>query len=149
MTSLPALPILLLHEGAVAPARSRRGDAAYDLYAHAGTTIPPGGQAQVGTGVAVAVPEGHVGLVMPRSGLGVGGLVLGNLVGVIDPGYRGELTVCLWNRLTEGPDRVVAAGDRIAQLLLMPCPTPPVQLVKELPAAPDDRGSRGFGSSGA
>jgi dUTP pyrophosphatase len=139
--------VQLLHPRAVAPARSRPGDAAYDLRCVEAFSLWPRERATVPTGVAVALPPGVAGLVVPRSGLAVQhGLSLVNSPGLIDPNYRGELRVPLINH---GDARFEArAGDRIAQLLLVPFLSPDVSVVDELPPSPDDRGVNGFGSSG-
>lgn len=139
------LPARLLDPRATLPARTRRGDAGYDLTALAGCVLEPGGRQLVGTGVAVAIPAGWCGLIVPRSGLAARHGVV-PVLGLIDPNYRGELRVTLRNMGTE--PHGVAAGDRIAQLLLVPCGSFDPVLVDELPPAPDDRGSDGFGSSG-
>jgi dUTP pyrophosphatase len=101
----------------------------------------------VATGVAIALPPGVAGLVVPRSGLAARhGISLVNAPGLIDPNYRGELRVVLVNH---GDARFEArAGDRIAQLLLVPFLAPDACVVDELPPSPDDRGENGFGSSG-
>jgi dUTP pyrophosphatase len=99
----------------------------------------------VGTGVAIALPEGVAGLVTPRSGLAAEhGLTLLNAPGLIDPNYRGEIRAILLN--TGERRYTVEVGDRIAQLLLVPYFTPELEIVDELP--PTERGARGFGSSG-
>lgn len=146
MTTTPAtLPTQLLDPAAAPPARSRSGDAAYDLSALAGATIAPGSRVVVGTGVAVAIPEGWCGLIVPRSGLAARDGVV-PVLGLIDPNYRGELRITLRNQGDEV--YAVSAGDRIAQLLLLPFGGPAVAIVDELPLGPDDRGTGGFGSSG-
>ena len=139
------LEIRLLHPDAVAPARMRSGDAGYDLRATERVSIPQAGRRLVGTGIAVALPEGIAGLVTPRSGLAIEhGIGLLNAPGLIDPGYRGEIKVILHNA---GERRyTVEIGDRIAQLLLVPYRAPELEVVDELPAS--ERGSDGFGSSG-
>ena len=139
--------VRLLHPAAQPPARTRPGDAAYDLRCVAAFSLWPRERATVPTGVAIALPPGVAGLVVPRSGLAVQyGLSLVNSPGLIDPNYRGELRIVLVNL---GDARFEAhAGDRIAQLLLVPFLSPEVALVDELPASPDDRGENGFGSSG-
>jgi dUTP pyrophosphatase len=97
--------------------------------------------------VAVAVPDGAAGLVVPRSGLAARhGISVVNGPGLIDPSYRGEVKVVLVNLGQEAYE--VHAGDRVAQLLLVPCLTPPLEVVDELPASADGRGEAGFGSSG-
>jgi len=146
-TALDQLQIRLLHPAAQAPARSRPGDAAYDLRCADGFLLWPGEQATVPTGVAIALPTGTAGLVLPRSGLAARhGISVVNGPGLIDPNYRGEVRVVLVNL---GAERFeAAAGDRIAQLLLVPFLTADTVVVDELPPSPDDRGSSGFGSSG-
>jgi dUTP pyrophosphatase len=141
------LEVRLLHPAARPPARTRAGDAGYDLRAVEPFTLAPGERAVVPTGVAIAVPEGAAGLVVPRSGLAAKhGLSVVNGPGLIDPSYRGEVKVVLVNLGRE----VYAgeAGDRIAQLLLVPCLTPEVRTVDALPPSLDGRGEAGFGSSG-
>ncbi len=145
MTAAPTLPTQLLDPAATAPARSRAGDAAYDLTALAGESIAPGARTVVGTGVAVAIPDGWCGLIVPRSGLAARDGVV-PVLGLIDPNYRGELRITLRNQGEDAYD--VEAGHRIAQLLLVPLGAPAVAVVDELPQAPDDRDTAGFGSSG-
>ncbi|MBW3666658.1 MAG: dUTP diphosphatase, partial [Actinobacteria bacterium] len=103
------------------PKTAHQGDAAVDLHARVGVSLEPGERAAVPTGIAVAIPEGHAGLVLPRSGhanrLGVG---LVNAPGLIDSGYRGEVTVLLINH-GDGTARF-DRGDRIAQLAIVPVP---------------------------
>lgn len=141
------LAVRLLHASARPPARSRPGDAGLDLACLEGFTLDPGERRAVGTGVAIALPEGVAGLVVPRSGLAARhGISVVNGPGLVDPNYRGELRVVLVNL---GDERFAAeAGDRIAQLLLVPFVAPPVAVVDELEAFGDDRGEAGFGSSG-
>ena len=142
-----ALEVTLLQPGARAPARTRPGDVGYDLCCVAPFQLWPGRRATVPTGVAVALPEGTAGLVVPRSGLASRhGVTVVNGPGLIDPNYRGEIKVVLVNlgdELYRGE-----AGDRIAQLLLVPCLTPEVSVVERLAPAADGRGAGGFGSSG-
>ncbi len=141
------LEVALLHPGARPPERTRSGDAGYDLRCVEPLTLAPGERAVVATGVAVALPEGAAGLVVPRSGLAARyGISVVNGPGLIDPSYRGEVKVVLVN-LGDEP-YAFAAGDRIAQLLLVPCLTPAVLTVEELPPSADGRGTGGFGSSG-
>jgi dUTP pyrophosphatase len=140
------LRVRLLEEGAQLPSRAHEGDAGLDLYASEDTTIEPGARASVGTGIAVEVPEGHAGLVLPRSGLAArSGITLVNAPGLIDSGYRGEIRVLLLNTDREEPFRV-SPGDRIAQLLVTPF-SPAVPLACE-ELAGTVRGDGGFGSSG-
>jgi dUTP pyrophosphatase len=139
------LEIRLLHPAAVPPRRSRSGDAGYDLRATERISIPQDGRRLVGTGVAVALPEGVAGLVTPRSGLAIEhGLTLLNAPGLIDPNYRGEIKVILHN--TSERRYTVEIGDRIAQLLLVPYWAPELEVVEALPES--ERGAGGFGSSG-
>jgi dUTP pyrophosphatase len=142
-----SLEVRLLRPGARPPAQTHAGDAAYDLCAVEPFFLAPGERALVPTGVAIAMPEGVAGLVVPRSGLAVRhGISVVNGPGLVDPGYRGELKVVLVNLGQEPYEGL--PGDRIAQLLLVPCLTPPVEVVEELPPSADGRGEAGFGSSG-
>jgi dUTP pyrophosphatase len=146
-TDLDRLEVRLLRPGAHPPARSRPGDAGFDLRAVEPFALAPGARATVGTGVALAIPPGVAGLVVPRSGLASRhGISVVNGPGLIDPNYRGEVRVVLVN-LGEEPF-AGEAGDRIAQLLLVPYLAPDVVAVEALPPSPDDRGELGFGSSG-
>jgi dUTP pyrophosphatase len=139
------LEIRLLHPDAVPPSRSRSGDAGYDLRATERVSIPQDGRRLVGTGIAVALPEGVAGLVTPRSGLAIEhGLTLLNAPGLIDPNYRGEIKVILHN--TSERRYTVEIGDRVAQLLLVPYWAPELEVVEALPET--ERGAGGFGSSG-
>jgi dUTP pyrophosphatase len=145
-TDVGALQVRLLHPGAVAPERTRPGDAGYDLRAVEAFTLAPGGRATVPTGVAIALPPGIAGLVVPRSGLAARhGLSVVNGPGLIDPNYRGEVKVVLVNLGAE--PFAGEPGDRIAQLLLVPFAAPDVVAVDDLPPS-NDRGELGFGSSG-
>jgi dUTP pyrophosphatase len=135
-----------LSEAAVAPSRAHEGDAGLDLYAAERAHLGPGERWGVGTGIAVEIPEGHAGLVLPRSGLArEHGIALVNSPGLIDSGYRGELRVLLLNT---DPAEVfrVEPGDRIAQLLIAPIVTLEPLEVEGLAASA--RGDGGFGSSG-
>ena len=134
-----------LHEDAVVPERAYAGDAGLDLVACEPAEIAPGERAIVGTGLAVAIPEGHAGFVQPRSGLAAEhGVTVLNTPGLIDSGYRGELRVILLN--TDGSETfTVAPGMRIAQLVVVPLAALETAEVDELPAT--ERGVRGFGSS--
>ena len=128
------------------PTRAHAGDAGLDLYALDPVTLGPGERASVRTGVAVEIPDGQAGLVVPRSGLAARhGIALVNAPGLIDAGYRGEVKVLLLN--TDRAARVgLAAGDRIAQLVLVRVEAVEVAEVEEL--AVSERGGGGFGSSG-
>jgi len=140
------LPVARLVAGAVLPARAYDGDAGLDLHAAHDARLEPGARREIGTGVAVAIPPGHAGLVLPRSGLAARhGIALVNAPGLIDAGYRGELRVLLLN--TDRDEAFeVRAGDRIAQLVLVAFATVTVTAVEAL--EPSERGERGFGSSG-
>ena len=139
------LEIALVHPDAVAPARSRPGDAGYDLRATERVSIPQDGRRLVGTGIAIALPQGVAGLVTPRSGLAIEhGLTLLNAPGLIDPNYRGEIKVILHN--TGDRRYTVEIGDRIAQLVLVPVWLPDLHVVGALDET--ERGANGFGSSG-
>lgn len=135
-----------LKEEAILPSRAHEGDAGLDLYACEAAHIGPGERWGVGTGVGVQIPEGHAGLVLPRSGLARDhGIALVNAPGLIDSGYRGELRVLLLNTDPAETFRV-SPGDRIAQLVLTPIATPePVEAEALEESA---RGQGGFGSSG-
>ena len=141
------LPIRRLREDAVLPEQAYDGDAGLDLAAADGVTIGPGERAVVGTGLAVAIPNGYAGLVVPRSGLasrqGIGKV---NSPGIIDSGYRGEVRVVLLNTDRKEPF-TVEPGMRIAQLVVVPVPAVRVVETDELPQSV--RGERGFGSSAA
>jgi dUTP pyrophosphatase len=145
--ALDQVEIKLLHPEARPPARTRSSDAGYDLRAVEGFTLHVGERRLVATGVAIALPEGLAGLVTPRSGLALHhGVTTLNAPGLIDPGYRGEVRVILHNAGHE--PYTAAAGDRIAQLVLVPYVAPSLVVVDELAPAADDRGDQGFGSSG-
>lgn len=134
-----------LREDAVLPERAYDGDAGLDLAACERVELQPGTRAVVGTGVAVAIPEGHAGFVQPRSGLAARhGITVVNSPGLVDSGYRGELKVVLLNTDRDEPF-VVEPGMRIAQLVVVPVATPRPVEVEELPGS--ERGEKGFGSS--
>jgi dUTP pyrophosphatase len=127
--------------------RTRAGDAAFDLSCVEGFSLSPGERAMVPTGVAVAIPPGMAGLVLPRSGLAIKhGISCVNAPGLVDPNYRGELRVILINHGSSVFE--ASAGDRVAQLLVVPFVAPELVVVEELPSGGDDRGVNGFGSSG-
>jgi dUTP pyrophosphatase len=141
------LQVQLLHPSAVPPSRTRAGDAGFDLRCVEGFSLAPGERAVIGTGVAVALPEGTCGLVVPRSGLAARhGLSVVNGPGLIDPSYRGEIRVVLVN--LGGEPYTGEPGDRIAQLLVVPFAAPETRVVDALPESADGRGTGGFGSSG-
>jgi dUTP pyrophosphatase len=143
---MSALRVQRLDERAKLPSRAYPGDAGLDLYALEATTIEPAARASVRTGVAVEIPEGQAGLVLPRSGLAARhGISLVNAPGLIDAGYRGEIRVLLLN--TDRDERfTIAPGDRIAQLVLVKVQTPEVSETAILETSA--RGDGGFGSSG-
>jgi len=140
------LSIAKLKDEAVLPTRAHPGDAGLDLYACESAHIGPGERWSVGTGVAVEIPEGHAGLVLPRSGLARDhGIGLANAPGLIDAGYRGEVRVLLLNNDPAELFRV-EPGDRIAQLVVIPVAlADPVEVEALTDSA---RGDGGFGSSG-
>ena len=128
------------------PAQAHEGDAGYDLHAAEAVTIAPGERASVGTGIAVAIPAGQAGLVVPRSGLAARhGISVVNAPGLIDSGYRGELRVLLLNTDREKSFKVTP-GDRIAQLVLVKVESPEPAEAGEL--SETTRGEGGFGSTG-
>lgn len=141
------LQFIRLSERATLPTRAHDSDAGLDLFAAEGARLGPGQRVSVGTGLAVAIPEGLAGLVLPRSGLALkNGISLVNSPGLIDPGYRGEVRVLLLNTDRTSEFRI-AAGDRVAQLILVP-----IALATPLESdSLDDttRGASGFGSSGS
>ena len=139
------LPIQRLHADAVVPQRAYTGDAGLDLASCERVELAPGERALVGTGLAVAIPEGYAGFVQPRSGLAARhGLTVVNSPGLVDSGYRGELRVVLLNTDRTEPF-VVEPGMRIAQLVVLQVPELELVEVDELPSS--ERGVRGFGSS--
>lgn len=137
-----ALPVKKLSPDAVLPTRAHADDAGLDLYSLEDATLADGEGKIVKTGVAVALPSGHVGLISDRSSMAKRGLKTAG--GVIDAGYRGELGVVLLN--LSGKPQSVAKGERIAQLLIFEVATPAVLEVRELDAT--ERGDKGFGSTG-
>ena len=141
------LPITRLRDDAVIPARAYAGDAGLDLSACERVELAPGERSLVGTGLAVAIPEGYAGFVQPRSGLAAKhGITIVNTPGLIDSGYRGEVRVLLLNT-DEANAFEIEPGMRIAQLVLVPIPELELVEVDELPAS--ERCVRGFGSSAA
>jgi dUTP diphosphatase len=140
------LPFKRLAAEARLPSRAHEGDAGLDLHAAEAATIEPGDRASVRTGVAVEIPAGHAGLVLPRSGLSARhGIALVNSPGLIDSGYRGEIRVLLLNTDRQRAFEI-EPGDRIAQFVLIPfADARPIE-VPEL--AGTVRGQDGFGSSG-
>lgn len=140
------LPFRRLDPEASLPTAHHPGDAGLDLRANADVDVRPGERALIPTGVAVAIPEGHAGLVLPRSGLASKlGLTLANAPGLIDAGYRGEVIVAAVN-LDRTEAVKIARGDRVAQLVVVALPSVEPTWVGELPASA--RGDGGFGSTG-
>lgn len=140
------LRVAKLNDEARVPTRAHGGDAGVDLYACEAAHLGPGERWSVGTGVAVEIPVGHAGLVLPRSGLARDhGISLVNAPGLIDAGYRGEIRVLLLN--TDPAETFkVEAGERIAQLVIAPIALAGPVEVKSL--GDSERGDGGFGSSG-
>lgn len=141
------LRVRRLDPAARLPVRAHVDDAGYDLHALESARLEPGVRAKLRTGIAIELPPGHAGLVLPRSGLAARhGIALVNAPGLIDAGYRGELQVLLLNTDREAAFEI-AAGDRIAQLVVVAVAAPEVVEVDALAATA--RGEGGFGSSGA
>jgi dUTP pyrophosphatase len=139
------LEVMRVRAGACVPARAYAGDAGLDLAACGPIRLAPGERAIVPTGLAVAIPHGYAGFVQPRSGLAASqGIAIVNSPGLIDSGYRGEIQVVLLNTDRERTF-TAEAGERIAQLVVLPVPDLDVREVDDLP--PSERGARGFGSS--
>jgi len=146
LSRLP-VPVRRLRADAQLPGQAYEADAGLDLAACERVEIAPGDRAVVGTGLAVAIPSGYAGLVVPRSGLAARhGLGKVNAPGLIDPGYRGEVKVILLNTDRAEPF-VVEPGMRIAQLVIVELPAVELIEVDELP--PSERGEGGLGSSGS
>ena len=136
-----------LDAAAILPTGAHPGDAGLDLVSVVDLEVPPGERAMVSTGLAVAIPEGYAGLVLPRSGLASReGLTMANSPGLIDSGYRGEVICAVVNLDHERPVKI-GRGDRIAQLLVVAVPGLEPTWVDELPDSA--RGEGGFGSTGA
>lgn len=136
----------VLFRGDAVPAYAHPGDAGADLVSTDDVVLKPGQRATVGTGVAIALPDGFVAFVVPRSGLAARhGITIVNSPGTVDAGYRGEIRVTLLN--TDGRESyTISAGDRIAQLIVMPVSRARFIPVERLPGS--DRGEGGFGSTG-
>jgi len=131
---------------AVLPTRAHAGDAGLDLYALETFTLAPQEGRVSRTGIAVALAEGTVGMICDRSSMAKRGVKIAG--GIVDAGYRGEIHVVLWN-LSQAPVQVLA-GDRVAQMLVVPIQTPAPRAVESLAqvTARTSRGENGFGSSG-
>ena len=140
------LPFRSLHPDARLPTSAHEHDAGLDLRSVVDCQLAPGERALVPVGLAVEIPAGHAGLVVPRSGLAARhGITILNAPGLVDAGYRGELQVALLNT-DRSATFAIAAGDRIAQLVIVAVPAVEPVLSDELSASA--RGERGFGSSG-
>ncbi len=139
------MPIKRLDESLDLPAYAKPGDAGLDLMSSINAVIAPGRRLVVPCGIAIAIPQGYAGLVIPRSGLAAKkGITIVNAPGLIDSGYRGEVKVILLN--TDDSPFNVHEGDRIAQLVIIQVPEVQLVEVKELETT--QRGHEGFGSSG-
>jgi dUTP pyrophosphatase len=146
LTPVPQIGVRLLHPHARVPAYAKPGDAGADLSATEEVTLAPGTRAVVPTGIAVAIPDGWVGLVHPRSGLAAHhGISIVNAPGTVDSGYRGEILVNLVN-LDPTESFTVRVGDRIAQLVLQEVARADFAVADSLPESV--RGETGHGSSG-
>ena len=137
------IAIKKLTKSATVPTKNNTSDAGWDLYAVEDAVINNGDRTTIDTGVAMAIPEGYVGLIWPRSGLAVKSGV-DVFAGVIDSGYRGEIKVCLYNSSKE--ELNITTGDRIAQILFQEIPSFSLTIVDSLDIT--ERGGDGFGSSG-
>ena len=145
-TAAEPAPVRVRLLSPVAPVRAHHDDAGVDLASAEDLVLEPGERALVGTGIAIALPAGTVGLVHPRSGLAArAGLSIVNAPGTVDAGYRGEIKISLINLDPREPI-TIAKGDRIAQLLVQKVELSPFVVVDELDAT--DRGDRGHGSTG-
>lgn len=140
------VPVRRLDPELPLPAYARPGDAGLDLRVTEGVRLDPGERTLVGSGIAVAIPDGYCGLVTPRSGLASrAGLTLANSPGVVDAGYRGEVKLALVN-LDPGAAISLERGERVAQLLVVPVARAALEEVDALPESP--RGEGGHGSTG-
>ncbi|WP_264914745.1 dUTP diphosphatase [Rhodoluna lacicola] len=139
------LPVLIVAEDGFVPTYAQPGDAGADLRSRVAAVVPAHGRALVPTGVSIALPDGYVGLVHPRSGLAhKHGITVLNTPGTIDAGYRGEIAVNLFN--STDVDFAVEIGDRIAQLVIQQIEHAQFITVERLPES--DRGEGGHGSTG-
>lgn len=133
-----------LNENAVIPAYAKSGDAGMDLVATSMEEVSPT-QVKFGTGLAMEIPYGYVGLIFPRSSIFKAGLSLSNAVGVIDSGYRGEI-MAVFNKKFPGSQTTYKVGDRIAQIMIIPYPK--VMFAESEDISESERGTGGFGSTG-
>ena len=140
------LPFTRVRQEGQLPASRHEGDAGLDLRSAVEAVVAPGERAMIPTGVAVAIPDGHAGLVLPRSGLASKhGLTLANAPGLIDAGYRGEV-ICAVVNLDPAGKVEIHVGDRIAQLVIVAVPELTPAWADDLPESA--RGEGGFGSTG-
>lgn len=137
------------HIGFTPPLYATQGAAAFDLVAAERAIIAPGQVYKIRTGIAIhLLNDACAGMILPRSGLGSKGLILGNTVGLIDSDYQGELVVNAWNRNGQSGDTIaISRGERIAQLVIVPVLRAEWQAVEEF-TVETDRGAKGFGSTG-
>jgi dUTP pyrophosphatase len=146
VTDRPEVLLRLLDPDLPPPAYAHPGDAGADLHSREDVTLAPGERRVVGTGVAIALPEGYAAFVHPRSGLAATyGLTIVNTPGTVDAGYRGEIKICLVNTDREHPVQLTR-GDRIAQLVIQRVAVAEFTVVDELPGSA--RGVGGYGSTG-
>jgi dUTP diphosphatase len=144
--SMIEIPFKLIDARLRSPRYQHEGDAGFDLPSRIDFAIEPGERATIPTGVAVAIPRGYAGFVLPRSGLAARhGIALVNSPGLIDAGYRGEIAVVMINTDKREPFQI-RRGDRIAQLVIQKVEEARLIQVDELD--PTERGSGGFGSTG-
>ena len=136
-----------LYADAILPTKAHATDAGYDLYAHS-KSYDEYGNVVYGSGVAMEIPRGYVGLVFPRSSNSKRHLILSNSVGVVDSGYRGEILFKfkLTHKFGDNPQDVYELGDRIGQIIIMPYPE--IEFVEVEKLSDSDRGTEGYGSSG-
>lgn len=140
------VPVKILDEGLPRPSYAKPGDAGLDLRSTEDILIEPGQRALIGTGIALAIPQGYAGFVQPRSGLAIKqGMTLVNTPGLIDSGYRGEIRIIALNTDKEHAI-AIKRGDRIAQLVIQEVPA--VELVEVEELSSSERADTGFGSSG-
>ena len=140
------VPVKSLDEGLPRPSYAKPGDAGLDLRSTEDIVIEPGQRALIGTGIALAIPQGYAGFVQPRSGLAIKqGMTLVNTPGLIDSGYRGEIRIIALNTDKEHAI-AIKRGDRIAQLVIQEVPA--VELVEVEELSSSERADTGFGSSG-
>lgn len=138
------MKICKVRPDAILPKIANEGDAAFDMYANDTATLYPGEQVKISLGIRMEVPDNHAALLVPRSSTGSRGMHLANVIGVVDPSYRGVVMANVKNNSDEL--MMIERGDRICQMLVIPVWTPKLQVVEEL--SETTRGEGGFGSSG-